>query len=208
MERNQMLIFWKKLDYSQSFQILWRHIGSLFQIIMHQSQFRSLCKCRKWNTVSHHCKNLSRGLFMALPRSFLLSLTLAATHALPLCTPSFTSLYFWHHYLWLYYYYYYCHFRAVPRHMEIPRLGVESELQPLAYPTATVTSDLSHVCAVTSTTAHGNTRSLTHWVRPGTEPASSWMLVRFVSIEPRWELPCDYILIINLYLVSTFSARL
>ena len=33
----------------------------------------------------------------------------------------------------------------------------------------------------TYTTAHGNTESLTHRVRPGIEPASSWMLVRFVN---------------------------
>ena len=36
-------------------------------------------------------------------------------------------------------------------------------------------------------TAHGNARSLTHWARPGIEPASSWILVRFVSAEPRWK---------------------
>ena len=30
--------------------------------------------------------------------------------------------------------------------MEIPRLGVESELQLLAYSVATATPDLSHVC--------------------------------------------------------------
>ena len=35
----------------------------------------------------------------------------------------------------------------------------------------------------TYTTVHGNTRSLTHWVRPGMEPVSSWMLVRFIN---RW----------------------
>ena len=34
---------------------------------------------------------------------------------------------------------------------------------------------------VTYTTAHGNTRSLTHWARPGIEPATSWFLVRFVN---------------------------
>ena len=33
-----------------------------------------------------------------------------------------------------------------PRHMEVPRLGVESELQMLAYTIATPTWDLSHVC--------------------------------------------------------------
>ena len=32
------------------------------------------------------------------------------------------------------------------RHMEVPRLGVKSELQLLAYTTATATRDLSHVC--------------------------------------------------------------
>ena len=35
-----------------------------------------------------------------------------------------------------------------PRHMEVPRLGVESELQLLAYTTATATPDLSHVCDI------------------------------------------------------------
>ena len=30
--------------------------------------------------------------------------------------------------------------------MEVPRLGVESELQLLAYPTATATPDLSYIC--------------------------------------------------------------
>ena len=36
------------------------------------------------------------------------------------------------------------------------------------------------------TAAHGNAGSLTHWESP--RIASSWMLVRFVSIEPWWEL--------------------
>ena len=33
-----------------------------------------------------------------------------------------------------------------PWHMALPRLGVKSELQLLAYTTATATPDLSHVC--------------------------------------------------------------
>ena len=32
------------------------------------------------------------------------------------------------------------------RHMEVPRLGVQSELQLPAYTTATATWDLSHIC--------------------------------------------------------------
>ena len=36
--------------------------------------------------------------------------------------------------------------RVAPWHMKVPRLGVESELQLLAYTTATATWDPSHVC--------------------------------------------------------------
>ena len=49
-----------------------------------------------------------------------------------------------------------------PWHMEVPRLGVELELQLPAY-----------------TTAHGNAGPLTHWARPGIEPAFSWMIDSF-----------------------------
>ena len=42
--------------------------------------------------------------------------------------------------------------------------------------------------SATDTTAHSNTRSLTHWVRTGIKPTTSWFLVRFVSTAPRWEL--------------------
>ena len=50
------------------------------------------------------------------------------------------------------------------KHMEVPRLRVQLELQLPAY-----------------TTVHGNTRSLAHWVRPWIKPASSWILVEFVN---------------------------
>ena len=40
----------------------------------------------------------------------------------------------------------------------------------------------------TYTTAHGDTGSLTHGARPGTEPAPSWFLVGFVSAAPRRDL--------------------
>ena len=41
----------------------------------------------------------------------------------------------------------------------------------------------------TYATTHGNARSLTHLVKPGIKPASSWILVGFVSTALRWELP-------------------
>ena len=43
------------------------------------------------------------------------------------------------------------------------------------------------------TTAHGNAKSLTYWVRPGVKPASSWMLARFICTEPQWELQLDFL---------------
>ena len=42
--------------------------------------------------------------------------------------------------------------------------------------------------SVTYTTAHSMAESSTSWVRPGIKPTSSWMLVRFISAEPWWEL--------------------
>ena len=65
----------------------------------------------------------------------------------------------------------FCFLGLHPQHMEVPRLGVESELQSTTY-----------------TTAHINTRYLTPWVRPGIEPVTSWFLVVFVSAAPQWEL--------------------
>ena len=46
----------------------------------------------------------------------------------------------------LFYFVFFWLFRATSQHMDVPRLGVELELQLLAYATATATWDLSHVC--------------------------------------------------------------
>ena len=62
--------------------------------------------------------------------------------------------------------------------------------------------------SATYTAAHGNTRSLTHWVRPEIEPASSWMRVRFVSAEPWMGTPALFSLVcpFSLFLQFTFTA--
>ena len=69
-----------------------------------------------------------------------------------------------------------------PWHMQIPRLGVELELQMLAYTTATATPD-------PSLASRGNTGSMTHWTRPGIKLASSWILVGFISAVPQGNSP-------------------
>ena len=63
-------------------------------------------------------------------------------------------------------------------HMEVPRLGVKSEPQ----------QGRIRAMSETYTTARGNARPFTHWVRPGIKPATLWFLVRFVSAAPRQEL--------------------
>ena len=63
--------------------------------------------------------------------------------------------------------------------MEVPRLGVQSELQLPAYTTATATWD--RATSATYTTAHGNARSPTQWARPGIKPSTSRFLVGFIN---------------------------
>ena len=83
-------------------------------------------------------------------------------------------------YPWNFLFYLFIYFLGLhPWPMEVPRLGIKSELQLLAYATATAIWDLR--CIWDLTTAHSNTRSLTHWARPGIDPASLWILVGFVS---------------------------
>ena len=42
--------------------------------------------------------------------------------------------------------------------------------------------------SATYTTVHSNARSLTHWARPEIKPGSSWILVGFITTEPRQQL--------------------
>ena len=67
--------------------------------------------------------------------------------------------------------------------MKVPRLGVESELELLAYATATAMQDLSRVCDLHHSSWQW--QICNHRGRPGIELASSWMLVEFVSPVPQ-----------------------
>ena len=42
--------------------------------------------------------------------------------------------------------------------------------------------------SVTYAKAHSNAGSLTHSAKPGTEPVSSWILVRFLTTKPQRQL--------------------
>ena len=69
-------------------------------------------------------------------------------------------------------------------HVEVPRLGVKSELLLLVYTTATATQDLSHVCDLYHSSQQ--CQSLAHLSKARDRPASSWILVRFITAEPPW----------------------
>ena len=71
--------------------------------------------------------------------------------------------------------------------MEVPRLGVELELQLLVYTTATAMQDPHRVCDLHHSSQQR--RIPNPLSRPGIEPASSWILVRFISAEPQREPP-------------------
>ena len=77
------------------------------------------------------------------------------------------------------------------QHMEVPGLEVPLELQLPAYTTATATQDPSCDCDLRHSSWQGPT--LTHGVRLGIEPATSWILHLPVTTEPQLRLShCDF----------------
>ena len=77
------------------------------------------------------------------------------------------------------------------QHMEIPRLGIEIELQLTAYATATAMPDLSLVCEL-----HHSSRQ--HWILNPLSRDMDWTHilmepVGFITTEPQWEPPNLYI---------------
>ena len=83
------------------------------------------------------------------------------------------------------------------RHMEVPRLGVESKLQPMPQPQQRKIWAMS----ATYTTAYGNVRSLTHWaiLNPLSETRNWPHLLRDASwVRYRWaiELLKSYLIVV------------
>ena len=74
----------------------------------------------------------------------------------------------------------------LPQHMEVSRSTQNYSCRPRPEPRQ------RRIWAVpgTYTTVTATVGSLTHWARPGIEPISSWILVRFVSPAPQQEHQC------------------
>ena len=63
--------------------------------------------------------------------------------------------------------------------------------QQLAYATVTARPDASRIWDL-----HGSSQQR-RILNPGIEPASSWILVWFITTEPRWELAMQHFLVLN-----------
>ena len=85
----------------------------------------------------------------------------------------------------------FCFLGLQVQHMEGPGLRVKSELQLLAYTTAK--QDPSRVCDLYHSSQQCWIRNPLSEARDRTGPASSWILVRFASPEPQWELLFMYL---------------
>ena len=66
-------------------------------------------------------------------------------------------------------------------HIEVPRLGIQLDLQLPAYTTTTAMMG-----------------PLPNEWSQGIKPATSWFLVGFVSAAPQWELPCFCLLLTDI----------
>ena len=69
------------------------------------------------------------------------------------------------------------------QHMEVPRLGIELELQPPAYTTATATRNLSHVCCLYHSSGQSwilnplsEARDRTHVLADASQICSCWAM--------------------------------
>ena len=77
--------------------------------------------------------------------------------------------------------------------MDVPRLGVELELQLLGYTTAMATWDPSHISNLYHSSQQHQILNLLSEARDQT----SWILVRFVTAESRWKLLYSYTFILH-----------
>ena len=72
------------------------------------------------------------------------------------------------------------------QHVEVPRLGVESELHLLAYTTTTATPDLSHLWDLHHSS--GQRQILNPLSKARIKFTSSWILIEFLTTKPQREL--------------------
>ena len=90
-------------------------------------------------------------------------------------------------YIYIFFFFFFFFFGPYMRHIDVP--GKVSNWSCSCHPTPQPQQCRIWAASATYITAHSNIRSLTHWPKPRSEPASSRILVGFVTAEPQWELP-------------------
>ena len=93
-------------------------------------------------------------------------------------------------------------FRPYLQHMEVPRQGVEWELQLLAYTTATATPDPSHICDLNPTSRQCQ---IINPLRPGIEPKSSQITTWVCYHRATVGTPCSTVFIVFFFNTFFFS---
>ena len=93
-----------------------------------------------------------------------------------------------HGIFFFFFFFFFCFLGLHSRHMEVPRLRVELDLQRPAYTIAIAMQDPSHICNL-------HHSSWQHWILTPLSVARDRtlniiQLVVFVSTVPRWELLC------------------
>lgn len=74
-----------------------------------------------------------------------------------------------------------------------------------AWPTPQPQQCQIRATSATYITAHSNTRSLTHWVRSGMEPMSSWIPAGFVNHWDTTGTPTEHFCFCNLFFLNEYS---
>ena len=95
-----------------------------------------------------------------------------ATHTPPPC-------FIFHDLIFFFCFLFFCFLGPHLWHVEVPRLGSNQSCSH--WPIPQPQQHQIRAASMTYTTAHGDAGSLTHWVRSGIEPETSWFLVRLLD---------------------------
>ena len=130
------IVFWLVCSYSNFLKVFIYIFNFFFHFCCTQGKWKFLGEGLKLHHSSHqscYSDNARSSTFWATRNSkcFILKVV---------------GFFFLFCFLFLFVFLVFCPFRAHPQHMEVPRLGVESEVFLPAYTTATAMPDPSHIC--------------------------------------------------------------
>ena len=135
-----------------------------------------LVRSQTWSSwiLCSHCTRLHPGVGLSSFRSWAQSISLWCVLMSPFSPFSSSSFFF-------FFFFFYLFQDCTCGIQRFPGQG--SNRGYSCWPTPDPQQHRIWATSLTYTIAHGNAGSLAHWARPGIEPMSSWILVRFIN---RW----------------------